>query len=315
MAHSFASAGHPNPLIEKVTQLIAGLETYAYFHKDKTNPFNNHDNKKSNESLKIVYLLHGRTSSAAIIEELAHDLITKYYKISQDNIEPIVIITFDFRNHGKRLINELNQQSWNKGNITHAADMISYIDGAVVELKTIHDYLPSFVPGLNKFKQTRYIVSGVSMGGHTTIQSVTRFPGVYDGAAPIVGCFDLSSLLLNRLGKFNRKTLYNESYGILQKNFDQEKYPRSLFDIVSKNDALVAHTYDTKKLKTFALFGEFDPLVLMDYSIPFLNLHDTDVKTRDQFNPSLQFQALKYNAEHEVTDDMTDDLSKWLVEF
>lgn len=43
----------------------------------------------------------------------------------------LIALAFDQRNHGTRLVSEKGNESWGKGNETHAQDMFSVLAGAV----------------------------------------------------------------------------------------------------------------------------------------------------------------------------------------
>ncbi|KAK0613380.1 hypothetical protein B0T14DRAFT_277931 [Immersiella caudata] len=45
----------------------------------------------------------------------------------------LIALTFDQRNHGTRLVSDRGNESWNKGNETHAQDMFGIMAGAVVD--------------------------------------------------------------------------------------------------------------------------------------------------------------------------------------
>jgi hypothetical protein len=45
----------------------------------------------------------------------------------------LIALAFDQRNHGSRLVQELSNESWNKGNETHAQDMFGVVAGAVTD--------------------------------------------------------------------------------------------------------------------------------------------------------------------------------------
>lgn len=297
----------------KETLLIAGIEVYVYRYRERSSPF--YPPSGDDETLKLLYLMHGRERSAQESEELAKVLLKKFYSIP-DAASSLAVITFDHRNHGKRIVDSRRNLDWTDGNITHAADMLSMIEGAVVDLKTIHDYFPSYAFAYKYFKKVVHIVSGVSMGGHSAIRTAVRYPGLFDGAAPIVGSFDLTSLLLNRLKKWDKTTLYHQPYSAF--NSDVEigvRYPKALFDLSSREDTQVEYSYDIKKLKTFALFGKDDPAVPVKNSIPFLTRHDQRMRLQTDFDPHAQFQAISYDAKHEVTNEMVNDLAHWLVKF
>lgn len=315
MSHTFSvCSDFSDVLIGKKKLVIAGIEVYAYYFKDHSTPFDFNPPKGNGETLKLLYLMHGRERSAETSEELAKALLKKYYSISPE-ATALVVLTYDHRNHGRRVVNSERNWSWG-GNRTHAPDMLSMIEGAVVDLTTIHDYFPSYAPFYKNFKKVIHLVSGVSMGGHAAIKVTVKYPGLFDGAAPIVGCFDLTSLLLNRLKNFEKTTLYKEPYSALKLEYEEAfRYPEALFKLSSKEDSQTEHFYDTEKLKTFALFGKDDPLVPLNYSQPFLKRHNQIAKSPEDFDESVQFQAIKYRAKHEVTEEMVIDLARWLVHF
>lgn len=45
----------------------------------------------------------------------------------------LIALAFDQRNHGTRLVSDKGNESWNKGNETHAQDMFSIMAGAVAD--------------------------------------------------------------------------------------------------------------------------------------------------------------------------------------
>lgn len=299
--------------VQKETLLVAGLEVYAYYSKAKSNPF---DPKSigDDESLKVMFSLHGRNGSAQESDGLYRDLVARYYKESSG--QSLVIITFDHRNHGKRTVNKDRNKTWKEGNDSHGADMLSIIAGGVADVKTIYDYLPALIPGLSKYKKVTHVMSGISMGAMTTLRVAVQHPGIFSGAVSLIGSFDLTSSLMNRLHDFGRSALYKESYDSLSKSFEPRLYPRELFDVVAKDDTYCANNYDLDdKLKTFLMFGDHDNIIPSSRSEPFLTKHGKKFKSRKDFDSKEQFQAIKYNAGHEVTTEMREDWTNWLVKF
>ncbi|KAH3674631.1 hypothetical protein WICMUC_003177 [Wickerhamomyces mucosus] len=302
----------------KKTTLIGGIPVHAYYNSALANPFDESTFAEA-ESLKVLFLLHGLSRSSDTQEEIGKTILHHYYplvaEVSSDNIEPLIIFSFDHRNHGARLQDSSRNLNYKGGNDYHSADMLSYIDAATHDLKNIIDFLPGYIPLLSNFKLTK-ILGGVSLGGHSVIRFVTAYPGVFDGAIPIVGSFDLTSLYINRLQPLGETQIYNSSYkDIKDKLLDIKYYPEALFLKSAKDDSFVYHNYDINKLKTLALFGKTDKVVTLDHSIPFLDKINQLPKDRSLLDVNEKFQAIHYPAGHVVNEEMIDDITKWLVYF
>jgi alpha-beta hydrolase superfamily lysophospholipase len=306
MAAVFLQAD-PTDKVVSHTTFMAGINVFAYYREDKPNPF---VEDVEPGHLKLLFLLHGREQSVASVTELlARKVLEEYYKADQEI--PLIVFCWDHRNHGSRLVEPQRNLTWAEGNDNHGLDMLSIISAAVEELKLIVDYLPAALPLFARFKVQK-VVSGVSMGGHATIRSVAKYPELWDGAIPIVGCFDLSSLMLNRLSNFGEANLFTWSYDDIRKQIDDKYYTEYLFQITARDDRKVLENYGTTGVKTLALFGENDPLVIPKYSSSFLQKMGTQFRNRDQIDFNSTFQAINYPATHEVTDSMVIDMAKWL---
>lgn len=278
---------------------MAGVVVHAFYDGDRPNPFT----KAVKSPLTVLFLLHGREQSVQThSKEIAFKLLDEYKGPS-----PLVVICWDQRNHGARLIDPVRNTSWAQGNDNHGTDMLSIIAASVEELKLLVDYLPTALD-LSLFDVKR-VVSGVSMGGHVTIRSVAKYPQLWDGAAPIVGCFDLSSLMLNRLHNFGEADLYLKRYKDLR--VDPLRYSEALFELVSNDDQLVHDQYISNNVKTLAVFGKDDPLVLPMYSDSFLKAANASMV--DTMDPNARFQAIGYDAKHQVVDAMLRDIAYWLA--
>lgn len=110
----------------------------------------------------------------------------------------------DQRNHGTREIYPLANESWNKSNPHHAQDMFGITTGTVLDTSLLIDALPGylFLPSSSPspspppvFDQN--LVLGVSLGGHSTWQSLFTNPAVTSGVS-IIGCPDFPELMRDR---------------------------------------------------------------------------------------------------------------------
>ncbi|KAK9446896.1 Alpha/Beta hydrolase protein [Limtongia smithiae] len=148
----------------------------------------------------VMFHVHGRTRTYHDAEEIAHQLLYSLRE-SGGTHKGLVIATLDNRNHGIRAIDNVAIQDWQGGNPKHAQDMISMIDGIVDDVKLIMNYLPSYV----SFTPTEYIATGLSLGGHVTWNLLAEVEDIKK-AIIIVGCPDLTGLMLNRLGGYTSTT-------------------------------------------------------------------------------------------------------------
>lgn len=270
---------------------VAGIEVHVHGHI------------RSSASAQniLLFLVHGRLqSSAGLSAPLADKILASY-----TGAATLLIVHWDQQNHGKRIIDEKRNYAWNEGpgNEHHAVDMLSVVSAGVEEAKLISDYLPCLLPLQGRITK---VISGVSMGGHVAIRSAAKYPGVWDAAMPIVGCFDLTSLLLNRLYCFNTGELYEKSYSEVAGQV-RDNIPEALFNIVSNDDKKVLNEYT---VKTLALFGEQDTVVPPQYSAIFFHEHMSPLT--HSLHSDHYIQGLLYPAGHQVTDDMIKDIVSWL---
>ncbi|CDR44221.1 CYFA0S14e00980g1_1 [Cyberlindnera fabianii] len=296
--------------------LVAGIEVFVYYRSDKVNPFLERETAPV-DKVKFLFFIHGRTECEAELEYLLMLVLQSYYEDEDHDPAPLIIFSWDQRNHGTRIVDEFKNEGWSSGNDTHAMDMISCVDGGVLDLKNIVDYIPAYLPGYRNFKNVIRIVAGVSMGGHISIRAVANYPGLFHAAIPIIGCFDLTTLMMKRLEpNLKGVTLFIHSYGILKHTMGEKhtKYPQELFDITSREDSHISRFYDTKQTKTLALFGAEDNLVPFRYSIPFIEAIGEDVVDYPpHIDTNKTFQAYKYPCGHAVTTEMLQHITEFLL--
>ncbi|KAF5575303.1 alpha beta hydrolase family domain-containing protein [Fusarium pseudoanthophilum] len=87
--------------------------------------------------------------------------------------------------------------------------------GSAQDFKLILDYLPAYLP---RFRNFHNIMLGVSLGGHTAWRMASVAPGQFEAFAIVVGCPNLTSLLLSRLG------LDAATFGVDQDELDKVPY-------------------------------------------------------------------------------------------
>ncbi|CAL1715716.1 unnamed protein product [Somion occarium] len=200
--------------------------------------------------------MHGRTSSTADVEWAAEQVLnetSKKYENDSTLHHDLLVVTFDHRNHGSRLVDVKANIGWHEfgnHNERHAVDMYSIQVGTSRDISTIIDFLPSFLYPNDERSIVHWIASGVSLGGHSTWIALRTEPRVRVGI-PIIGGADYASLLSERAKKAGL-------------SLEPPHFPNSLRPVIEANDPVLA------------LCGGDDTLV------PWLSLHPvwaTDVLT------------------------------------
>ncbi|ODQ81744.1 hypothetical protein BABINDRAFT_111016 [Babjeviella inositovora NRRL Y-12698] len=262
------------------TAIIGGVKTYFYGLSKLADVAPSLD-------VLLFFLMHGRGESHIASQSVAFRLMTKWYSAGQTT--PLVCITIDNPNHGARLVDDHANNAWNKGNQNHALDMVSIIDTTANEYAMLVDYAPAYISTLLSLEGVasdafcfRNVVSGISLGGHATVRFAQRNTAKVEAIVPIIGCTDLSSLLLNRLRKtykteFAHLTnfgLWNVLYEELELSAeDQVKYPKRFHDFLAEKDRQVMEEFGNTQTKKLFLFGADDVLVSEKYSKLWLENH------------------------------------------
>ncbi|KAI5955735.1 hypothetical protein KGF54_001237 [Candida jiufengensis] len=314
----------------KVTYNIGGIDTHVY-NSDILTPyiesFNNELQHPTHEiPINVLYLLHQRQGDYKYTESIAYNILEQFYS-KKSNLEtgdiPLICVTFDLRNHGSREIDSLKNHGWDK-NKTHGVDMISSIMGNVIDLKLIIDFLPTYLnldSLLNlDFKQrnTHYkikfenIISGYSLGAHTIFRFINEYPNLIKIINPVVGCIDLSSLLINRLKKnsinssdYDKKWFYYNYEELNLTKEEQQKYPQTLHNLLQRQDLNIFENFPMHQIKMFASFGNEDTLVPPKLSSVWC---DSYLNTNDDTEIFIE-----KGMGHDVSDEMIDKFTTWLV--
>ncbi|EAZ63741.1 hypothetical protein PICST_51371 [Scheffersomyces stipitis CBS 6054] len=311
----------------KQTFLIGGINTYVYNSAglaEYVQSFNTQVNVLE-IPINVIYLVHQRGGDYKYTESLAYTILKQYYGKKGKVDVPVICVTFDNRNHGERTVSEKNNSSWNSGNDTHGVDMISSIDGNIADLKLIMEYLPSYLnlayyvsPLLKKEYLTeikfRNVLSGYSLGGHTVIRFASRYPHLVDAINPVVGCPDMTSLLINRLFKrrpdspeFSKKYFYFNYQELGLSDEQKEKYyPEAFHRYVSKQDQAIFENFPMSKIKMFAAYGAEDKLVPTGLSTVWADLYGNTNGNTEVF--------VQEGVGHDTTPEMVDKFTTWLAQ-
>ncbi|KAI1394309.1 uncharacterized protein F4822DRAFT_44986 [Hypoxylon trugodes] len=241
-----SSGSAPVPSVSRSTLTVSGLKVDVYglaeLHPAATN-------------VSCLWLHHPRLRSKEDMTNIAGQVLSAYHQ--KQTTRGLIAVAFDQRNHGTRLVDELANEDWRRGNKTHAQDMLGTITGTVVDNINLLDLLPGYLfgngdgPGASSNGGKRHIdhnlVLGISLGGHTAWQLLFADPRVTAGVM-VIGCPDYMNLMKDR-ARLSRL----ETYG-------QSDEGASFFGSKDFPDALVAtcNKYDPKTI----LFGMDAPYAL-----------------------------------------------------
>lgn len=104
------------------------------------------------------------------------------------------MVSFDARNHGHRLTNQVAQQGWGKGNEKHAMDLYASILGTSADVSFLIDFLPAYLFPHDDRQITSWCITGKSMGGHCVYHILKDDPRVNVGVS-MIGMPDFTRLL------------------------------------------------------------------------------------------------------------------------
>ncbi|KAH7136273.1 Alpha/Beta hydrolase protein [Dactylonectria macrodidyma] len=225
---------------------IAGFHVYLYGVEQL--------NAEQAKDTTVLFHIHGRTRTYKDAEEIAHRLLSEC-RTRGPTKKGLVVATLDNRNHGSRAIDETAIQDWEGGNPRHAQDMLSMMDGIVADVQTIITFLESYVEGL--FTPTKFIVTGVSLGGHATWDILARDDRVNNGII-IVGSPNLTDMLRERLDKY--KSTRDGATGATE-------WPKSIENLYLARDKSLEGISGKEFL---ILNGAIDPLVPAKFTLPWV---------------------------------------------
>ncbi|KAJ8328773.1 hypothetical protein QVD99_004520 [Batrachochytrium dendrobatidis] len=205
------------------------------------------DQHLQQSDVAVLFLLHGRKEPIKRYVEHAKTLVNAMTK--QDNARSLglVVVLFEQRNHGSRLVSAVANESWSTGNPTHATDMWSIQYGTAKDVSFLMDVLPMHLSATMSVH--RWGVAGVSLGGHSTLLAAVHEPRL-DVAVSIIGCGDYASLMVPRA----------QASGLSISAESCECFPSSLVQILTRLDPVNnVHKLDNQKL--LILGGGLDAMV------------------------------------------------------
>ncbi|KAH9178340.1 Alpha/Beta hydrolase protein [Lactarius sanguifluus] len=180
--------------VVKETLNVAGLSTNVYVRANLCD-------KRTSEPVVVLFFLHGRTDSADQIDPIARAAFSwaaEKEASSSEAPRDFIVVTFDQRNHGKRVIDQRGNLGWSKNADQHnerqAVDTYSTSIGALKDVSFLIDVLPAYVFPHDERTIGEWVLAGFSLGGYATWLALRHEPRIRIGI-PICGCVDILALL------------------------------------------------------------------------------------------------------------------------
>ncbi|ETW82929.1 hypothetical protein HETIRDRAFT_54410 [Heterobasidion irregulare TC 32-1] len=257
----------------------------------------------ASKEIAALFLLHGRTGSAddpyiGGTAQSAFDWAEQHPGQQRD----FIVIAFDHRNHGHRLVDALGNKGWKKDQKSedHNERHAQVSSGTARDVSFLIDFLPSYLFPRDERTIVEWVVAGISLGGHSTWIALKNDPRVKIGI-PVIGCPDYLALLASRA----------EHAGV---TLAPPYVPASLLSIIRREDPAAvsiraseasANPFLGKKI--LVLSGAADKLVPWVASKEFVEALHVGEGGRKQV-------VLEESAGHEYTDRMKAELVKFFWE-
>ncbi|KAG8404838.1 hypothetical protein J3459_017035 [Metarhizium acridum] len=174
----------PAPSISMTTIPMAGLLVDVYGQDELASP---------NIPLTCLWLLHPRTRTRARMQDIARRALHAWHLSPASSSRGLVALSFDMPNHGTRLVSELANHAWDRGNDKHAIDMAGMVKGGASDMSGLMD----LVAGYLGRDVDAHVCLGWSLGGHAAWWSWFGEDRI-DAAVAVVGCPDYLDLMGSR---------------------------------------------------------------------------------------------------------------------
>ncbi|KAK4163588.1 hypothetical protein QBC43DRAFT_370580 [Cladorrhinum sp. PSN259] len=183
--------------------------------------------------ITCLWLHHQRTRTKESMGEFASLILSTYYSQPHERTRGLLCLAYDQRNHGTRTVNPHTTGSWREGNPNHAVDMWGMVNGMVADQSLLIDLVEAYLfPEGNKTID-QHLVLGVSLGGHSTWQTMFANKKVRAGVA-VIGCPDYMELMSDRARLSRLQTWGAEDDGA--KFLGSRDFPLSLIETCKKGD-------------------------------------------------------------------------------
>ncbi|THH02614.1 hypothetical protein EW026_g333 [Hermanssonia centrifuga] len=257
--------------ISRRTVVIAGLPVHVYSEGGL---------EAISGPVSVLFLLHGRMGSAHQIDSVAEEAmkVVSEKRQSKEASIGLIVVTFDQRNHGERLVDTFANGAWKEnGNDRHAIDMYATYVGTAKDVSYLIDFLPSYIFPSGEAEVVQWSVGGISLGGHASWIVLRQEPRITLGI-PIIGCPDYLKLISGRA---------KES----EIPFEPPYIPKTFLSYIQQHDpAQASYTISEASnpflgKKILVLSGADDPLVQWSCSQEFVeNLQCTPDMVKEMAN-------------------------------
>ncbi|KAI0394297.1 Alpha/Beta hydrolase protein [Xylariaceae sp. FL0594] len=231
------------PAVSKKTLLIAGLDVDVYGLSELS---------AAASAITCLWLHHPRGRRKEDMGYIANEMVSAFNASSPTtSTRGLIVVAFDQRNHGTRLRSEIRNDSWKKGNSTHAQDMFATVSGTVMDTIHLLDLLQAHLfSGPEHKGEQRHIdsnlVLGVSLGGHCAWQLLFSEPRITAGVV-VVGCPDYMNMMQDRARRSKLETVTAADNGF--SFFGSHDFPKSLIAACEKFDPK-AILFGTREIPT-----------------------------------------------------------------
>ncbi|KAF2634374.1 hypothetical protein P280DRAFT_260567 [Massarina eburnea CBS 473.64] len=221
----------PPPPISTQTHTISGIIVHVHGLAELPS---------SVTSIACLWLLHPRLQTAQTMAPIAADIISAWnaridHGRAGKHPKGLIAVSFDQRNHGTRLVDELHNEAWRQGNPRHAQDMFSCLHGTAVDTSHLLSYLESYIfhtPTAPKI--TQHLALGISLGGHAAWHCILSDPRI-TAAVVGIGCPDYTRLMTDR-ARLSKLDTYTSSTPPGANFLGSKDFPQALVDSIAKHD-------------------------------------------------------------------------------
>ncbi|EMD33315.1 hypothetical protein CERSUDRAFT_87199 [Gelatoporia subvermispora B] len=277
--------------INKQSPAVGGLTVHVYSQSD-VDPAT---------PVTVLVFLHGRLGRVEDIEWVARSTLedVQARRAAEQGAQDLLIVTFDQRNHGSRLVSELANEAWAKKNDRHAVDMYAIYSGTSRDVSYLIDFLPAYLFPSGERQIAQWLVGGISLGGHASWLTLRTEPRIKLGI-PIIGCPDYLALMTDRAVKNGLST-------------GPPYFPDALVALVKKDDPASAPYTSTGAenpfldKKVLVLSGGDDKLVPWAASQTFVDTLEVGPR-------GVKKVVVAPGVGHECTPDMVKEMAKFVWE-
>ncbi|KII84049.1 hypothetical protein PLICRDRAFT_46391 [Plicaturopsis crispa FD-325 SS-3] len=288
--------------VSKETLPIAGLLVNVFGLKEL---------RAHKPPITVLFHLHGRGGSALREQTLCRTLYAGIVSRRDGEREggeegrDLLVVSFDQRNHGTRVVAEGANMSWKEGNERHAQDMYGMYTGTASDVSWLIDFLPTYLFPNDEREIVEWTLTGKSLGGHAAWIVLKDEPRVRT-AVSFIGCPDFLKLLATR-AKNSSRTL------------SPPTLPSTLRALILRRDpASTPYTSPDTALNPFigkrvlVCSGADDKLVRWEYSREFVE--GLNVGEGEEGGGAKRV-VLQEGVGHAVTEEMLAEAAGWIYEY